>query len=147
MGRQEAIAEVDELLLANRVVTLTGPGGAGKTRLALAVAHDQGAVRPVWLVELAQVQNPADVASEVASAIGLTSLNDPVEALAARLADHPGLLVLDTCEHIIDACAGADGQCVASLPWCRNPGDEPAVPRHRRGGGVDGATARRPGTR
>jgi predicted ATPase/DNA-binding SARP family transcriptional activator len=105
VGRQEAIAEVDALLQANRVVTLTGPGGAGKTRLALAVAHDQGANRPVWLVELAQVRDPADVASEVATAVGVTSLSDPVEALASRLADEPGLLLLDTCEHVVDACA------------------------------------------
>ena len=57
----------------------------------------------MWLVELAQVTDPADVANELAAAVGLATLTDPVDALAARLADRPGLLVLDTCEHVLDA--------------------------------------------
>jgi len=109
VGRAEAVAEVADRLTRYRLVTLTGPGGAGKTRLAGQVAS-QAAARfadGVWLAELAAVTDPAQVASTVGAALGIRDL--PAEAAAEPLARALGrrqlLLVLDNCEHVIGAAA------------------------------------------
>jgi predicted ATPase/DNA-binding CsgD family transcriptional regulator len=109
VGREREIKEVEGLLSEHRLLTLTGPGGSGKTRLALAVAfevahdYEQGA----WLVELAPLSEPELVAQAVASVLGVREA--PGSPLTETLADHllprTTLLVLDNCEHLIGACA------------------------------------------
>lgn len=98
------------MLDRSRLVTLTGAGGSGKTRLALEAAtarlgagHDG-----VWLVELAGLGDPALVPAETASALGLTlpSQRPALEGLGAQLSESRRLLILDNCEHLIAACAG-----------------------------------------
>jgi predicted ATPase/DNA-binding CsgD family transcriptional regulator len=109
VGRGRETAKVGRLLAESRLLTLTGPGGSGKTRLALAVASgladrfEDG----VWLVELAPLSDPEFVPQAVASVLGVrespgTMLTDTIaEHLQARSA----LLVLDNCEHLLAACA------------------------------------------
>ncbi|GAA1853842.1 BTAD domain-containing putative transcriptional regulator [Asanoa iriomotensis] len=103
-GRAEAVGELTALLPAQRLVCLTGPGGVGKTRLAIEVAGALGPSFPdgVWLVELAGVEADA-VSDTLASTLGLrdTGGADRFAALRARRM----LLVLDNCEHVIDAAA------------------------------------------
>jgi DNA-binding winged helix-turn-helix (wHTH) protein len=110
IGRDEELAEVLNLVGAHRLVTLTGVGGIGKTRLALALARE---LRPhftdgVWLAEFSALTDPGLVPATVAAAVGLeldrggdVSARRVAEALAGR---HM-LLFLDTCEHLIDAMA------------------------------------------
>jgi non-specific serine/threonine protein kinase len=109
IGRAHEQAEVRGLLGAARLVTLTGAGGAGKTRLALAVAGElvREYVDGVWLVDLAALADPPLVASAVAAVLGLRE--EPRRAHLDTLIDHLKardlLLVLDNCEHLVAACA------------------------------------------
>jgi len=109
VGRDRELREVARLLDRSRLVTLTGAGGAGKTRLALeAAAARASACRDgVWLVELAGLGQPALVPKAAASALGLTlpSQRAPLDGLSAQLAGWHALLILDNCEHVVDACA------------------------------------------
>jgi predicted ATPase/DNA-binding SARP family transcriptional activator len=108
VGRDAELAELAELLREQRLVTLTGAGGAGKTRLALEAASRRvGAWRDgVWLVDLAALSDAALVASAVARVLALAERPDaPVLAmLRERLRARELLLVLDNCEHLADAC-------------------------------------------
>ncbi|MFN2462178.1 MAG: hypothetical protein ABR591_16105 [Candidatus Velthaea sp.] len=87
-------------------MTLTGPGGVGKTRLAIEVARRQIGRRPdgVWLVDLTAGPDPA---AEVARTleVGARSLTAPIESLRRYLADRDLLLVIDNCEQVVEACA------------------------------------------
>ena len=109
VGRRHEVAEVRRLLAESRLVTLTGVGGVGKTRLALrAAAELRRAFRDgVWLVQLDQLRDPALVAEAVAGVLGLQERggDTPEAALADYLADRQLLLVLDNCEHLVDAAA------------------------------------------
>jgi predicted ATPase/transcriptional regulator with XRE-family HTH domain len=109
VGRELEIAEVDRLLGATRLLTLTGAGGVGKTRLALqvGVALRAAFADGVWLVELAALADPAFVPQAVALALGLTSGSArPIDTvLADYLRDKHLLLILDNCEHLLVACA------------------------------------------
>lgn len=111
IGRERERAAVAQAFGTARLVTLTGVGGGGKTRLALAVAAHLAARYPdgVWLIELAGVAEPALVPEAVASALGLQPSGDadPSADLLAFLRPRALLLVLDNCEHLIDACATA----------------------------------------
>jgi predicted ATPase/DNA-binding XRE family transcriptional regulator len=109
IGRDEAVAEVVRRLSDARLVTLTGVGGCGKTRLALEVARsllDQHA-DGVWLVELAPVADPTLVPHLVADAVGVREGPDQtiMSALVHALRNRHLLLVVDNCEHLLDACA------------------------------------------
>ena len=109
VGRATAVSAVAGLLDHYRLVTVTGPGGSGKTRLAGEVA-EQVAGRfadGVWLAELAHVEDPALVAAVVAAALGIRDQPGvpAAEALARALARQQLLLVLDNCEHVIGAAA------------------------------------------
>jgi predicted ATPase len=121
VGRDADLARVSEMVGESRLVTLTGPGGSGKTRLATEVARALlDRMRDVWLVELAPVSDAADLPQAVLSALGLRAQHlvaagpglgtlpeatEPIDRLAAALSTRPMLLVLDNCEHLIEAAA------------------------------------------
>ncbi|MGW6056760.1 AfsR/SARP family transcriptional regulator [Streptomyces sp. NPDC055189] len=109
VGRQRELAKVRRLLLTGRLVTLAGVGGVGKTRLGLRAATDlQPACRDgVWLVELAGLSDPGLVAHAVVTALGIHEQTNraPLAALVKHLQDRQLLLVLDNCEHLLNACA------------------------------------------
>ena len=109
IGRAREVAEVKRLLAERRLLTLTGAGGSGKTRLALEVARDLVGTYPdgVWLVELASLSDGKLVAGAVAAALGVGEQPDLpyTETLVDYLRSRRMLLVLDNCEHLIDACA------------------------------------------
>ena len=109
VGRRGELAEVKRLMAGSRLVTLTGIGGVGKTRLALRAAGGlRRAFRDgVWLVQLDQVRDQALVAQAVAAALDLQDRAgySPAAALAEYLAVRQLLLVLDNCEHLVDAAA------------------------------------------
>jgi predicted ATPase/class 3 adenylate cyclase len=109
IGREREVSEVRALVESSRLVTLTGAGGAGKTRLGLQVAAEllDGSGDGVWLVELAAVTNEDAVAPAVSEALRLAAQpGRPVlETLLDALAPQDVLIVLDNCEHLIGACA------------------------------------------
>jgi len=119
IGRAGPVREVAALLVQHRLVTVTGPGGMGKTRLAAEVAWRVAGrfADGVWLAELASVQDPARVAAVVAAALGVREQPGvPVPGVLAQvLAGQQLLLVLDNCEHVADAvarlCAGLLAAC------------------------------------
>jgi predicted ATPase/DNA-binding SARP family transcriptional activator len=109
IGRDRELREIAGLLDRNRLLTLTGAGGSGKTRLAVeaATARLRACHDGVWLVELAGLGDPALVPAETASALGLTlsSQRPALESLGAQLSQARTLLILDNCEHLVAACA------------------------------------------
>ena len=109
MGRSAALQQMRDLVSAYRVVTLTGPGGIGKTTLALKLARDVvGEFQDgLWLVELASLSDPTLVPSTIASTLGLKLGNEEItaEAVARTVGGRHLLLLLDNCEHLIDAVA------------------------------------------
>jgi predicted ATPase/DNA-binding SARP family transcriptional activator len=108
IGREHELADIERLLASTRLVTLTGAGGSGKTRLALAlaerVAPDYGGV--AW-VELASLSDPALLTQHVATALGVSEAPGSTirQSLVGALRDRTLLLVLDNCEHLIDAAS------------------------------------------
>ncbi|GAB3984443.1 hypothetical protein GCM10027615_72020 [Plantactinospora veratri] len=119
VGRDELLEVVAERLDRHRLVTLTGTGGAGKTRLALAVAAAR-TDRPVWFVDLTPVESPVRVPQAVAAALGVPDLGrDMVEALAADLDQVRALLVLDNCEHLVTGCAELVQRLLSRCPGLR----------------------------
>jgi non-specific serine/threonine protein kinase len=108
IGREQEVREVVERVTAVRLVTLTGAGGVGKTRLAIKVAEEliEDYRDGVWFVELAALSDPAFVPQAVASALGLreTSGRPLAETIAEYLRDQQALLVLDNCEHLLMEC-------------------------------------------
>jgi predicted ATPase len=123
VGREQELTMLGKLVGQARLVTLTGAGGAGKTRLALEFAA--GVVERfadgVWLAELAGISDPDLVAGQVMEALGVRQAGDmPVlEALRYRLRSADLLLVLDNCEHVLDACAQLAGALLSSSPGLR----------------------------
>ena len=109
VGREREIADVHRLLARGGLLTLTGVGGAGKTRLAEESARRLVGSYPdgVWFAGLARVSDPQLVADTVAAALGLDPAagSDPLRTLVGRLAGRTLLLVLDNCEHLLTACA------------------------------------------
>jgi predicted ATPase/class 3 adenylate cyclase len=120
IGRHHELARAAELLKTTRLLTLTGPGGSGKTRLALHLAADILDRYPdgVWLVELAPVTDPVGVAPTVAAAvhIGERPGRPVVETISAGLRHRQLLLLLDNCEHLIAACADLAADLLRSCP-------------------------------
>jgi non-specific serine/threonine protein kinase len=108
IGRQQEIAQLEELVTANRLVTLTGAGGAGKTRLAIEVTSRliDAFADGVWLVELAALSDPQLVPQAVAQALEVKeqSTRPVMETLNDYLVSKKLLLVLDNAEHLLDAC-------------------------------------------
>ncbi|MCD9874885.1 ATP-binding protein [Streptomyces guryensis] len=123
VGRRLELAEIAGLLGAERLVTLTGPGGVGKSRLALRAAHAARAGFPggAWLVELSELRDPDLLTNTVAQATRLTeqTLRPLLQAVCEHLSGAPVLLVLDTCEHVLDECARIAQELLASVPELR----------------------------
>jgi predicted ATPase/DNA-binding CsgD family transcriptional regulator len=111
VGRAQLAAEVAGLVRARTLVTLSGVGGVGKTRLALAVGAELAGEFPdgVWLVELAPVGDPDAVADAIATALGVIPQGGArvIDTVAEALAGRRALVVLDNCEHLLVAAAGA----------------------------------------
>jgi predicted ATPase/DNA-binding SARP family transcriptional activator len=109
IGREEEIGQVKQLLAEHCLVMLTGAGGVGKSRLALRVASEMldDFRDGVWLVELAPLDNPAQVTTVASRALGLGEgpVQPTIAGLAAYLCNQQVLLVIDNCEHLIGACA------------------------------------------
>lgn len=123
VGRRRESAEIRRLLSESRLVTLTGPGGVGKTRLALHVAEGVRRAFPdgTWMADLAPLDEPALVAQSVAAALGIRdhSARWPVAILSEHLADKCLLLVLDNCEHLLDASAVLADAMLQATPELR----------------------------
>ena len=122
LGREQELAMLGKLLGEARLVTLTGAGGAGKTRLAVEFAAGmvERFADGVWLAELAGIADPGLVAGQVMEALGVRQAGDvPVmEALRYRLRSAELLLVLDNCEHLLDACASWRRRCCPARRGC-----------------------------
>ena len=123
VGRDRDLAEVRRRLGTARLLTLTGAGGVGKTRLALevAVASATDFADGVWLVDLAPVRDPESVANATATALGVPDLGTRpvVDQLAAFLKRRGPLIVLDNCEHLVDACAELAHRLLSASPGLR----------------------------
>jgi predicted ATPase/DNA-binding SARP family transcriptional activator len=120
IGREREVRLIEQLLEGSRVLTLTGPGGTGKTRLGIeAAATFIGSRRDgVWLVELAAVSEPALVIQTIADVFDVREQQtDPyVDQVIDYLADRQVLLVLDNCEHLVDACAAVAQTLLTACP-------------------------------
>lgn len=116
VGREDEVAEINNVLSMAPLVTLTGSGGSGKTRLALEIGlantsvYDDG----VWLISLAPLSDPKQITEEVSSVLGVGE-----EALFEFLDGKSTLLVLDNCEHLIDACAKFASTLLQRAPTVR----------------------------
>ncbi|WP_189237317.1 AfsR/SARP family transcriptional regulator [Planomonospora parontospora] len=133
VGRDHDVARTAELLARYRLVTLLGPGGAGKSRLAVETAEAVAGGLPdgVWLAELAPVADPAEVPQTVFSALELRDgplvrpgalpppARDPLSRLLSALAEKRLLIVLDNCEHLIEAAARLADRVLADCPDVR----------------------------
>ena len=124
IGRDKELVQLRRLLSAHRLVTLTGIGGCGKTRLAVQAAADALDAYPdgVWLVELAPLSEPSLVEQQLAMVLGIreaAAVGGPsLRSLTDRLVDHLAarrtLVLLDNCEHLVAACAGLAARLVGS---------------------------------
>ncbi|MFF4624174.1 AfsR/SARP family transcriptional regulator [Nonomuraea jabiensis] len=184
IGRDDDLARIGTLLTTRRLVTVLGPGGAGKTRLALEAArhHSHEYRDGAWLVDLASVTEPAKIATAVLAGIGLRGGpmldarkrvdGDELDVLVGELGGRESLLLVDNCEHLIDAvahlvaallprCSGlrvlatsreplaVDGEALVPLGPLSLPGPDDSVEQARRAASVrlftERAAAVRPG--
>jgi predicted ATPase/DNA-binding winged helix-turn-helix (wHTH) protein len=119
IGRDDAVVALVTRLSRERLVTIVGAGGIGKTTVALAVAERMMASyeHGVWLVDLAPLADPRLVPSAVATVLGLEiRAANPLHSLAAAVKDKRMLLLLDNCEHVIDAAAGLATAIIGGAP-------------------------------
>jgi Novel STAND NTPase 1 len=123
LGREQELAELARLLAEARLVTLCGTGGVGKTRLALELADGVLArfADGAWLADLAGISDPGLVPTAVMAAVGVRQEGGvpAVEALVYRLRSAELLLVLDNCEHLLDACAQLAEVLLRAAPGLR----------------------------
>jgi non-specific serine/threonine protein kinase len=123
VGRRTALAETKALLAQTALLTLTGPGGCGKTRLAIELARNAGSAYPdgVWVVELAPLLDPTALPEVVAAAIGLQAPPNlaAAEELVTFLRPRRALLVFDNCEHLLPACVELMEMLLAGCPHLR----------------------------
>lgn len=137
VGREAECARLVEALRASRLVTLIGPGGVGKTRIAMEAASGAAAdyAGGVWVVDLAGLTDPALVAHQVATALSIgdhPNQDDAATVVAALEHRRPLILLLDNCEHLVDGCAALADAIVRT---CR---DTRVLATSRRPLGVDG---------
>jgi non-specific serine/threonine protein kinase len=120
VGREHELDQLREKLRSTRLITLTGVGGIGKTRLALRLAAENASIYAdgVWLVELASIADAALVAQTVASALGIHEQpgRSAVASIADVLAVRELLLLLDNCEHVVPACADLAHRVLSASP-------------------------------
>ncbi len=118
IGREAELAELQTVLKAHRLVTLTGVGGVGKTRLALELAARCATGYPdgVFVIQLAAITDSAAIPDAVASVLGIVQQQSKsmTESIAAALADRSRLLVFDNCEHVLDGAADMIGSIMAA---------------------------------
>lgn len=124
IGREREIAEIKQLLVKTRLLTLTGAGGAGKTRLALHVAAEvlDGFSDGVWFVDLGRLSDPVLLAQTAASALGVREEEGGrplLDTLADFLRTRAVLLVLDNCEHLLESCATLTAGLLRAAPELR----------------------------
>jgi predicted ATPase/DNA-binding CsgD family transcriptional regulator len=123
VGRRRELAEVRRKLATARLISLVGPGGVGKTRLAIRAATDlaRGFSGGAWLVELAELQDPALVGNAVMAALDLRdqAAAEPRALLRSYLGDRELLLVLDNCEHLLEATATLVSDVIRAAPGVR----------------------------
>ena len=123
VGRRRDLAELRKKLTAVRMVSLVGPGGVGKTRLAIRLASEiaRGVSGGVWLVELAELRDPALVANAAIAALDLRdqAATDPLALLLSYLKDKELLLVIDNCEHLLGATARLVSEVIRAAPGVR----------------------------
>jgi predicted ATPase/class 3 adenylate cyclase len=141
VGRARELAELKPLLLANRLLTLTGPGGTGKTRLALSLAADvvDSFADGVWLIELAPLADPTFVPLTVAATLGVREQPGRLilDVLRDYLCPKNLLLLLDNCEHLIATCAELAETLLRTAPSLH------ILASSREALGIDGETAYR----
>jgi len=128
LGRKTDLAALELLLGSSRVVTVLGPGGTGKTRVAHALGDEVSARMPVALVELAPLRSGEDVIAAISGTLGLseadlapggltrTRIHDARQRLRDALAARPSLLILDNCEHLIDDVADVVSDLISASP-------------------------------
>ena len=120
IGRENEIARVVEMVWEYPLVTLTGPGGVGKTRLALAAGEEllDDFTQGVWFVEIAPLSDPLLVERTLADVLNVIQEPDRSlrDSLLLYLADRQTLLIFDNCEHMLDACAALAAELLKSLP-------------------------------
>ena len=123
VGRRRELAEIRKKLTTTRLVSLVGPGGVGKTRLALQAGADlgRGFDGGAWLVELAEVRDGAAVTIAVLEALDLRdqAATTPLQILTAFLGERQVLLILDNCEHVIDSVAQVVTELLRAAPDLR----------------------------
>ena len=135
VGREDELGQVAALLHEHRLVTLTGPPGVGKSRLAVETARSLEHEFPdgIWLVDFARAGGAADAVRLLAHAVDVRG-SDPLARVTSRLRDAAALVVLDACEHVLDEAARIASTLLAECPAGPDPGDEPrGAPRRERG--------------
>lgn len=120
IGREAELAAVREKVRHSRMVTLTGPGGTGKTRLALSAAGELVDAFPdgIWLIELAPLADPTLIAQTMATVLGARAEGNvnPLTIVQDALRDQQALLVIDNCEHVVDQAADIAQRLLQALP-------------------------------
>src|SRR3984893_6402330 len=119
LGRKDALAAIEMKLVEQKFVTIVGPGGIGKTTVAVAVAHEMSTVfnRQVHFVDLGALGGASLVAPAVATALGVSvQTNNVVPALIDRLQERSALIILDCCEHLIDGASALAEELVRHVP-------------------------------
>jgi predicted ATPase/DNA-binding winged helix-turn-helix (wHTH) protein len=119
LGRRDAVAAIQMKLAEQKFVTIVGPGGIGKTTVAVAVAHEMSAIfdGQVHFVDLSALSDASLVAPAVATSLGVSvQTNNVVPALIDRLRERPTLIVLDCCEHLVDRASAIAEELICRVP-------------------------------
>jgi predicted ATPase/DNA-binding winged helix-turn-helix (wHTH) protein len=119
LGRRDALASIQMKLTEQRFVTIVGPGGIGKTTVAVAVAHEMSAAfnSRIYFVDLSALNDVSLVTSAVAAAIGVPiQTSNVVPALIERLQEQPTLIILDCCEHLVDEASAMAEELIGRVP-------------------------------
>jgi predicted ATPase/DNA-binding winged helix-turn-helix (wHTH) protein len=119
LGRGDALAEIQMKLAEQKFVTIVGPGGIGKTTIAVAVAHEMSTTfnSQTYFIDLSALGGASLVAPAVATALGVSvRTNDVVPVLVDRLQEGPALIILDCCEHLIDAASALAEELIRRVP-------------------------------